>query len=143
MLHANAAAAMFPPMPGMNGGCAFSSCHSMSAKKGNLVLDGTMANLNLLLVGKVACEAPNLVLVDGSGGDAALTKSWIWQKLVAPADSSGTLTPNAAWGMPGNCGQSGGSGYGIRMPAVNTADLLSPPKLAAVKSWICAGAKGP
>jgi len=142
MLHANAAAAMFPPMPGMNGGCAFSSCHGMSAKKANLILDGTMTNLNALLVGKASCEAPSLSLVDGSGGDAALAKSWLWQKLAAPIDTSGNLTANPAWGMSGNCGQSGGTGYGVRMPLGQT-DLLAAPKLNAIKSWICAGAKGP
>jgi hypothetical protein len=127
----------------MNGGCAFSSCHNMSAKKANLILDGSMPDLNALLVGKPTCEAPSLVLVDGSGGDAALAKSWIWQKLAAPADSSGNLTANAAWGMAGNCGQSSGAGYGQRMPLVGSADTLAPAKLNAVKSWICAGAKGP
>lgn len=142
MLHANAAAAMFPPMPGMNGGCAFSSCHNMSAKKANLVLDGSMTDLNALLVGKPSCEAPSLSLIDGSGGDAALAKSWLWQKLAAPIDASGNLTANPEWGMAGNCGQSSGAGYGVRMPLGQT-ELLSAPKLNAIKSWICSGAKGP
>jgi hypothetical protein len=143
MLHAAAATALFPPMPGANGGCAFSSCHNMSAKKASLVIDGTMMDLNALLVGKPACEVPSLMLVDASGGDAALAKSWLWQKLAAPIDSSGNLTANPAWGTtPGNCGQMPSTGFGARMPAGST-ELLAAPKLSAIKNWICAGAKGP
>jgi hypothetical protein len=60
---------------------------------------------------------PVVPLVASGGGDTALQNSWLWLKLVAPADASGVLTENAAWGTPGvSCNQMGGQPYGVRMP---------------------------
>jgi hypothetical protein len=125
----------------MNARCAFSSCHSASGKRAGLVLEGETSDLHMLLVDKKPCEAPNLKLVDASGGDAALVNSWVWQKLVAPADAGGDVTANAAWGAPGSCGQSATGTYGQRMPASNPAGLAKE-SLDKVRAWICAGAPG-
>ena len=147
MLAAAAATALLPPAadPTMKGPCAFSSCHDSSAHKAGLKLDGTVPDLNALLVGKAACETSTLKLVDASTGDAGLAKSWLWQKLIAPADSGGVLTTKPDWGTPNTmCMQQSGQAFGLRMPWSNTPDLLVPPeKLQAVRNWICAGAPKP
>lgn len=142
-LHAAAAAALLPTAA--NKGCAFSSCHDMSAKKAGLTLLEMPNDLKMQLVGKAACEVPSYQLVDTSGGDMALAKSWLWQKLTAPASSDGRLTPKSEWGTPVlSCGQGAEQGFGLRMPWSGLADLLTPAsKLEAVRDWICAGAPGP
>lgn len=141
-LHAGAAMVLLPSTT-PNGTCAFMSCHNPGAKKAGLQLDATVTDLNAALVGKPACEAPSLSLIDGSTGDAALAKSWLWQKLVGPADSSGNITADPTWGTPGACGQATGSGYGVRMPLAGDDTKLGEAKLAPVKAWICAGAPKP
>jgi hypothetical protein len=111
-------AAALALLPTMNQGpCAFGSCHDANSKKAGLVLTATPLDLKMQIVGKTACEVPSLKLVDSSGGEAALTKSWLWQKLVAPADSSGGVTAKAEWGTAADgCGQDG-QVFGARMPA--------------------------
>jgi hypothetical protein len=143
MLHAAATMALLPTAA--NKGCAFSSCHDANSKKANLTLTETPADLRMQLVGKAACEVPTYQLVDTSGGDMALAKSWLWQKLTAPANSSGELTAKPEWGTAASgCGQMSGSGFGIRMPYSGTNMLLTPAsKLEAIRDWICAGAPGP
>jgi hypothetical protein len=141
-LHAGAAAVLLPTATSPNGKCSFSSCHNPGAKKGGLVLDATVTDLNAVLVGKTSCEAPNLPLVDGSKGDAALAKSWVWLKLVAPVDSAGEIKPQDSFGAPGACGQMNPAGYGLRMPQ-SSADSLPAMVLAPVKAWICGGAPSP
>jgi hypothetical protein len=140
-LHAAAALALLPTAT--NKGCAFTSCHDMSSKKAGLSLLETPNDLRAQLVGKVACEVPAYQLVDATGGDMALAKSWLWQKFVAPAGSDGQLVPKPEWGTPvTTCGQE--MGFGLRMPRSQSADLLTPQsKLEAVRDWICAGAPGP
>ena len=99
-------------------------------------------DLNKLLVGKASCEAPALPLVDGSGGDGALAKSWLWQKFVAPAGSDGQMIAKPEWGTAVlTCGQE--KEFGLRMPRSQTADLPTESKLKAIRDWICAGAPGP
>jgi hypothetical protein len=122
--------------------CGFSSCHMGSNARAHLdLLDA--ANLKTALVGKPACEAPNLPLVDGSGGDAALAKSYLWIKLTGAVDVSAAIVANPAWGTPGaDCGQMG-QPNGVRMPLTNTDMLLDEPRLSAIRNWICAGAPGP
>ena len=120
--------------------CAFGSCHTEKIKKGQLVLDLTVMDLKAL-VGKPSCEAPALKLVDASGGDAGLAKSWLWLKLVAKIDPSNILISDPSWGAPGACGQMSGQEYGVRMPYGSSE--WEETKLAAVKAWICAGAPGP
>ena len=143
MLHAAAATALLPSAA--NKGCAFSSCHDMNSKKANLVLTESPADLRMQLVGKTACEVPALQLVDTSGGDGALAKSWLWQKLIAAADSSGEIMAKPEWGAAvTGCGQMGSNNYGLRMPYSGTNMQLTPQsKLDAVRDWICAGAPGP
>jgi hypothetical protein len=140
-LHAAAAAALLPTAT--NKGCAFSSCHDMSSMKAKLTLLEAPNDLRMQLVGKMSCEVPTLPLIDTSGGDAALAKSWLWQKLVAPAGSDGQLMPKSDWGTPTTtCGQE--KEFGLRMPRSQTADPWTPTsKLQAVRDWICAGAPGP
>jgi hypothetical protein len=139
-LHAGAVMALLPQ--GNNKGCAFGSCHDLQSMKANLVLLEQPNDLNKLLVGKASCEAPTLPLVDASGGDAALAKSWLWQKFVAPAGPDGQMIPKPEWGTAVlTCGQE--QGFGLRMPRSQTADLLTESKLTAVRDWICAGAPGP
>jgi hypothetical protein len=147
MLHAAAAAALLPPPadPTMKG-CAFTSCHDNSSHKAMLILDGTMTDLNALLVGKASCES-SLKLVDTTTGEASLTNSWLWQKLTEPCDSTGIIASQTAWGAPKTgCGQGPGEAFGLRMPWSHTAlplggDNLD--KLKAVRNWICAGAPKP
>jgi hypothetical protein len=144
MLAMNAAAAIVVQTAGMNGPCAFSSCHDSSAKKAKLVLDGSMVkDLHTLLTDKPACESSTLKLVDSSGGDKALTNSWLWQKLTAPAGAGdGILVTKPEWGAPAaTCGQASGQAFGVRMPFSGDATLLMPTsKLLAIRDWICAGA---
>jgi hypothetical protein len=139
-LHAAAAAVLLPTATNR---CAFSSCHNEASSKAGLALENKMLDLRVTLVGKTACESPNLVLIADGGSDAALAKSWLWLKLTAPADAAtGAITPNTAWGTSGSCGQlSASAGYGMRMP-LGTPDGLSADKLAAVRDWICGGAPG-
>jgi hypothetical protein len=138
MLNKAASAAIIAEM----GTCSFSSCHTASVHKAKLVLDGSAGmELHALMVGKPSCEAPTINLVDSSGGDKALANSWLWQKLIAPATSDGTLTTKPEWGAPVNCGQITGQSFGHRMPDSSTATLLTPAsKLTAIRDWICAGA---
>jgi hypothetical protein len=138
MLHSEALAVLNPQSP-----CGFGSCHAGTNGKAMLVLNNVM-DLRTLLVGKMSCQVPTMPLVDGAGGQAALTNSWLWQKLTAPSDSSGVIMGNmASWGAGVNCGQMGGQPYGLRMPWTNTDMPLEEARLAAVRNWICAGAPGP
>jgi hypothetical protein len=85
-----------------------------------------------------------MMLVDAAGGDAALAKSWLWLKLAAPADSTGAVTANPAWGTAAtSCSQDPGQAFGARMPRSGTDMQLSMEKLTAIRDWICAGAPGP
>jgi len=118
--------------------CGFSSCHMGSNARAHLDLVGA-PDLHAALVGKPACEAPNLSIVDGSGGDVGLSKSYMWIKLTGPVDLGAALIPDASWGTAGSCGQSGQM-YGLRMPLTNTDMLLDDTRLAAIRNWICAGA---
>lgn len=143
-LHQAAAMALLP-VSTPNGACSFSSCHDAASKKANLALLATMPlDLKTPTVGKPACEVPSMVLVAAGGGDMALAKSWLWQKLVAPADSGGVIAPKPEWGtMTGSCGQEGGESFGVRMPRSLTDTLLGADRLTAVRDWICGGAPGP
>jgi hypothetical protein len=114
----------------------------MGSKKANLTLLETPNDLKMQLVGKAACEVPSYQLVVATGGDTALAKSWLWQKLTAPAGTDGQLVPKPEWGTAVlTCGQE--SAFGLRMPRSFSADLLTQSKLEAVRDWICAGAPGP
>lgn len=137
-LYAAAAAILLPS--DANKRCAFGSCHDTKAKKANLILgDEPTVDLVALTVDKVACEAPNLKVVDKAGGDTGLKNSWLWHKLTGATDpATNELVPDTTWGTPGTCGQSG-TGYGVRMPFGNP-DPLPEASLTAVKNWICAGA---
>jgi hypothetical protein len=136
-LHAAAAAVLTAASP-----CGFSSCH-MGTGKAKLVLTG-VTDLHAALVGKPSCEASNIPLVDGSGGEKALQNSWLWLKLTAPADpASGALTMQATWpAQAGACGQTIGP-FGTRMPQSGNADMLDTMRLPAIHDWIVAGAPGP
>ena len=134
-LHAAAASVLTVMSP-----CGFSSCHQGNGKAG-LALAGA-TDLNALLVGKTACEAPTLSLVDGSGGDAALNRSWLWLKLVAPYRPGGTLEGHPDWGTPGACGQVPPDSYGVLMP-LGATEALDEARLGPIRDWICAGAPGP
>ena len=137
-LHAAAAALIAADKP-----CAFSGCHGGSVPAGMLQLAGS-TDLHAALAGKPSCEAPNLPLVDPSGGDAALNNSWLWIKLTAPADdTAGLTTPQATWGTPGTCGQMPGMMYGVRMPWGSGGTPNSEARLTPIRNWICAGAPGP
>jgi hypothetical protein len=141
MLAANAAAVIVVQSSASMGPCAFSSCHDSGAKKAMLILDGTTAkDLHTLMVDKTSCESATLKLVAPGGGDTALAKSWLWQKLTAPAVADGTLTTKPEWGTPTNCGQMSGQAFGVRMPFSGDNGLLDATKLNAIRSWICAGA---
>ena len=141
-LHMAAAMALLPTTN--QGPCAFGSCHDANSKKANLALTAMPFDLKMQTVGKPACEVPSIMLVDASGGNAALAKSWLWQKLVAPSDSSGGVTANPAWGTAADgCSQDPGQAFGARMPRSGTDTQLSMEKLTAIRDWICAGAPGP
>ncbi|MET0343878.1 MAG: hypothetical protein ABW252_22885 [Polyangiales bacterium] len=135
-LHAAAAGLLTQQTP-----CGFSSCHTGSsrARAGLRLLGAT--DLRTLLVDKASCIAPSLPLVDGSGGAAALERSWLWQKLAAPTDASGVLQSRPAWGAPVSCGQDPSEPHGLQMPLATGP--LEAADLAVVRSWICAGAPGP
>jgi hypothetical protein len=137
-LYAAAAAVLTPASP-----CGFMSCH-VGTGKAKLVLMGS-TDLKTLLVNVPSCEAPTVPLIDGSGNETALNNSWIWQKLTAMTDGTGTgkLVSNPAWGMNGACGQAGDQPFGMRMPATMTDMMLDVSKLTPLKAWICAGAPGP
>jgi hypothetical protein len=135
-LHAAAAAVLTVASP-----CGFGSCHAGQGKAGLVLLNAT--DLRMTMVGKASCQVPAIPLVDAAGGNAGLANSWLWLKLTAPADASGVMTGDAAWGAGVNCGQSGGQMYGLRMPWSNTDTPLEDARLAAVRNWICAGAPGP
>ncbi|HET8932937.1 MAG TPA: hypothetical protein VFN67_05840 [Polyangiales bacterium] len=138
-IYAAVAAAYLPTEASPMLPCAFGSCHNASKKAAQLQLT---VGMNLAeLVGKQSCESPNLKLVEAGGGDAALAKSWLYQKLAAPVDGSAALVPDPAWGMPGQCGQMGD--FGMRMPISGGPDGVGEAKLAVMKEWICAGAPGP
>ena len=102
-LHAGAVEAL----AAVGSSCGFMSCHIGSGKAA-LVLAGS-TDLNKLLVDVASCEVPTMPLIDSRGGDAALNNSWLWQKLTAPVNIDGVLRTDAAWGMPGNCGQDSAS----------------------------------
>jgi hypothetical protein len=141
-LHMAAAMAILPVMN--QGPCAFGSCHDANSKKAGLVLTATPLDLKMQIVGKPSCEVPNMMVVDASGGDAGLAKSWLWQKLAAPADSSGGITAKPEWGTAAaSCSQDPGQAFGARMPRSGTDEQLSMQKLSALRDWICAGAPGP
>lgn len=135
-----AAGVLLPAAEGMNGSCAFGSCHNASKKVAGLELSfGTSISE---LVGKPSCQAPNLKLVEPGGGDEALAKSWLYLKLAAPVDGSSALIPDPAWGMANNtCGQTTGD-FGVRMPFSGGADGIGAAKLGIIREWICAGAPG-
>ena len=134
-LHADAAAILATETP-----CGFSSCHTGNGKAGLILHE--VADLSTQLVGVTSCEAPNVPLVDGQGGDAGLNNSWLWLKLTAAAVPGGMLTPDTTWGEPGNCGQDVGS-YGGRMPLAGSPDVPGEERLGPIRNWICAGAPGP
>ena len=138
-IYAAAAAALVPTEANPMLPCAFGSCHNASKKAAQLSL---VVGTNLAeLVGKPSCESPNLKLVEPGGTDAALAKSWLYQKLAAPVDGSASLIADPAWGTPGSCGQMGD--FGMRMPISGGADGVGEAKLAVIREWICAGAPGP
>lgn len=122
--------------------CGFSSCHVGPSSRADLMLAGA-TDLRTLLVGKPACEAPTVPLVDSAGGEAGLSHSWLWLKLTAPADTTGVIVGDASWGQSGNCGQPPDQPFGLRMPLSSTNALLDAGRLAKVRNWICAGAPGP
>lgn len=141
-LHMAAAMALLPVAN--QGPCAFGSCHDANAKKANLTLTAMPLDLKMQVVGKLACEVPTMMLVDASGGDMGLAKSWLWQKLAGPAESDGAMTPKPEWGTAASgCSQSSGQMFGARMPFSGTDTQLGMEKLGAVRDWICAGAPGP
>jgi hypothetical protein len=136
-LHAAAAEVLTPMTP-----CGFSSCHAGTGKAG-LILTGA-TNLNMLMVDKMSCEAPNLPLVASGGGQTALDKSYLWIKLAGAADPSGFIQGDmATWGMGGACGQTAAAPYGVRMPQMATAMTTSEERLAKIRNWICGGAPAP
>lgn len=134
VLHQAALDVLSPMSP-----CGFSSCHANPAKGGLSLLDAT--DLRALLVGQPACEAPALSLVDGSGGDEALARSFLWLKMTANADEEGALEPEPSYGEPGSCGQRPDQPFGVLMPL--GSDALEEARLAPIRDWICAGAPGP
>jgi hypothetical protein len=134
----DAAALHEAALTAFTGGCSFSSCHDADGERAGLILlPGD--NLNTVMVDKPACQVPALSLVKSGGGDAALTASWVWQKLVAPDDDDMFITPQAAWGTPVVCQQT--RDFGTRMPM--TGLDLSEARIGAIRNWICAGAAGP
>jgi hypothetical protein len=139
--HAAAVSVLTAQLP-----CGVSSCHGgMMPQLGVALFDAK--DLRTLLVDKPSCEAPSVMLIDKSGGDVALSKSWIWQKLTAPTNrmAGDTVIPQAAWGNPGTtCMSFMGTvmGFGIRMP-LGTANVLDESDLSKIRNWICAGAPGP
>ncbi len=134
-LHAAAAQVLTQASP-----CGLSICHDGDRPESGLGLLG-VADLRAALVDKPSCQAPTLPLVDADGGNPALANSWLWQKLVAPANSSGALTASADFGQSASCAQEPGEPFGVRMPKGSLT--LSDERLFAIRDWICAGAPGP
>ena len=125
--------------------CGIGLCHG-GMGQANLVLLGK-TDLKATLVGKASCEAPSMPLVDPQGGNAALNRSWLWQKLAAPNMSTDALIVQPAWGTPGTCPTMGFgtgtiTGFGDRMP-YGTLGTLDAQPLGQIRNWICAGAPGP
>lgn len=126
---------------GVVGACAFSGCHEQQRAAAMLVLQD-IGNLSSL-VGRPSCQAPAMALVAAGGGDVALQRSWIWQKLTAPLNAMEGLAPQSAWGTAVSCGgPSPGNPFGGRMPA-RSASVLPETQLGPIRRWICAGAPGP
>ena len=119
--------------------CGFSDCHAGRGKAGLTLLGAT--DLRTLLLGKVACEAPAVPLVDGRGGELGLRNSWLWLKLGSEVNAEGALPSNAAWGVSQSCGQLPTQPYGVLMPL--SSPRLEDARRDAVRAWICAGAPGP
>ena len=134
-LHAAAAAVLTAAAP-----CGSSSCHGGSRARAGLELL-EVPNLNEALVGKFACEAPNLPLIDGSGGAAALANSFLWYKITGAAEAGILPGDPATFGMAGACGQPGDQPYGELMP--KGGGQMSEERLAPIRAWICAGAPAP
>lgn len=120
--------------------CGGSSCHGSSNPRATLSLLGVV-DLRATLVDRPACEAPALPLIDGSGGAAALARSWLWLKLTAPADAANVLMSDPTWGGPGTCGQPGDQPYGVLMPQGSGG--LDEARLKPIRDWICSGAPAP
>jgi hypothetical protein len=137
-LYAAAAGALLPSMESSALPCAFGSCHNASKKVAGLelVFGGSITDL----VGAASCQSPNLKLVEPGGGNAALSKSWLYLKLAAPVDGSAALVPEPSWGTPNTaCGQTTGD-FGVRMPFSAGAEGIGAEKLKVIRDWICAGA---
>jgi len=135
-LHANAMMAL------TSNTCSGStSCHQGNPGKAMLSLKDK-TDMRALLVGKPACNAPNLHLVDGRGDAAALANSWLWIKLTGTVNSTNEVTGMASWGTPGNCEQPTVGTYGIRMP-FGFGSGMTWSDVNKVRDWICAGAPGP
>jgi hypothetical protein len=139
-LYAAAATAFLPKDDKNVAPCAFGPCHNTNKMIAKLAFapGGSLVDA---VVNKPACEAPNLKLVDPSGGDKALANSYLYLKLAAPVDGSANLVPDPAWGSPMNCGQP--MDFGARMPVGSGEMGVGDEKLAIMKEWICAGAPGP
>lgn len=140
-LHAAVAALLNPPAPAPPTPCGFSSCHAGAGKAGLSLLGA--ADMRAAMVDKPSCQAPNLPLVDGRGGQVALDNSYLWIKLTGAADAAGIMIGDPAWGMGGACGQSAAAPYGGRMPQMASAMTTSEDRLATIRNWICGGAPGP
>jgi hypothetical protein len=146
-LHAAAAAILTtasPCTPDQACPCGSTSCHG-GRGKANLVLVGAV-DLNMTLVGKTSCQAPNVPLVAAGGGEAALNN----RLAVAQARGAGRPVGHARieceWGAAQlTCNQLAPAmqPFGTRMPMSNSDMLLSEARLAPIRNWICAGAPGP
>jgi hypothetical protein len=128
----------------VDGKCSFDgTCHDGPNRSAGLDLFEA-PDLNALLVDQAACETSVVPLVASGGSDTALQNSWLWLKLVAPADASGMIDTNPAWGAPNPaCNQQSGQPFGVRMPQGTTTGYTSEMRLGAIRNWICAGAPGP
>ncbi len=123
--------------------CGFGSCHTPGRNAAQLTLLDQM-DLKATLVDIASCQAPGIPLVKSGCGNAALAGSWLWLKLVAPADSSGVMVSDPVWGTPvATCDQMSGQPFGIRMPYSGTDMITSEARLGPIRNWICAGAPGP
>lgn len=114
------------------GSCAFSSCHSSTAKA---MLDvSVMPDFATTLVNVPACETPDLMRV--KPGDPLA--SWLWIKLVGPADAEGNITYPAT---PQNCSGAPPGTLGILMPwSPGSPTSLLPAQLFQICTWIQDGA---
>lgn len=118
------------------GACAFTACHNSTAKATlNLT---AMPDITPALVNVPACEAQGMVRV--KPGDPL--NSWLWIKLVGPADASGNITHTAT---PQNCSGATPGTLGVLMPwgATSAETMLPPDRLFQICSWITDGALGP